>query len=90
MVLFGELFGLHVIRLDLRPDHGAVALRILRLDDRDRMRITPGTSGQSEPDNRRRKQSGTRDDIPPNAPAIAKNSTKVLEMFYTTNSELRS
>src|SRR5262245_45026656 len=37
VVLLGELFGLQVIGLDLGADHGAVALRVLRLHNGDWM-----------------------------------------------------
>jgi hypothetical protein len=48
VVLLGELFGLQVIRLDLGADHGAVALRVLRLHNGDRMRVTSGAVRQDQ------------------------------------------
>ena len=48
VVLLGELFGLQVIGLDLGADHGAVALRVLRLHNGDRMRVTSGAVRQTK------------------------------------------
>jgi hypothetical protein len=85
MVLFGELFSLCVIRRNLRPDHGAVALRILRLDDSDWMRITPGAGRQDEADSHDRKHSGARDGRSPKYPSHRQElHPDVLEMFYAT------
>jgi hypothetical protein len=58
-VFLRELFSLNVVRLDLRADHGAVALRVLRLNDRYRMKITAGARGQSNTNGTRRKDSMT-------------------------------
>jgi hypothetical protein len=41
-VFLGQLFSFNVVRADFRTDHGAVALRTLRLNNRYRMRITAG------------------------------------------------
>jgi hypothetical protein len=46
VVLVGKLFGLHIVRLNLSANHSAIALAVLRLDDGNRMRITPRTSSR--------------------------------------------
>ena len=45
VVLVGELFSLEIVGLDLAADHGAIALRILRLDDCNRMRVASRAGG---------------------------------------------
>lgn len=48
VILVGEPFGLDVVRLDLGADHGAIALRVLRLHDGHRMRVAPRASRQGK------------------------------------------
>jgi hypothetical protein len=48
VIFVGELFGLDIVGLDLGADHGAVALRVLRLHHRNRMRITPRAGRQHQ------------------------------------------
>ena len=57
VVFVGKLLSLDVVCLYLRLDHRAVALRILRLNHCDRMRITASTRRQDEADARCRKHS---------------------------------
>ena len=52
VVFVGKLLSLDVVCLNLRLDHGAVALRILRLDYRDGMRITASARHQGEADDK--------------------------------------
>jgi hypothetical protein len=42
VVLVGEFFSLEIVRLDLRANHGAIALRVLRLHNGDGVRVAPG------------------------------------------------
>ena len=85
VVLFGEFLGLEIVGFDLSADHRAIALRILRLDDGDRMRVASGTSGQ-------RKNKGQRHQ--PKLPAIhgrnpqPQAKSNVREMFYATGSRI--
>src|ERR1700733_11951598 len=71
VVLLGELFGLDIVRLNLRADHGAIALRVLRLDDGDRMRVATKHRHPQLP-------------TPPDAHRSARHNNNVHETFYTT------
>jgi hypothetical protein len=79
LVLLGELFGLDIVRFNLRADHGAVTLRVLRLDDRDRMRVATRARRENQ-GKHRHPQLPT----PPDAHRSARHNNNVHEMFYTT------